>query len=347
MSIPFYDIRQENLAFAPEFYAAFEEILKSGRFVLGNQLTCFEKELADYLNVNQVIGLKSGTDALYFGLRTLGIKKGDEVITTPFTFPATVEAILHTGAKPVLADIEPETLCLNPEGCKAAITKKTRAILLVHLFGNCADLNQFIHLCDKHNLFLIEDAAQAIGAEYRGKKLGSFGTCATFSFYPTKNLGAIGNGGALVGKKLCIDCPNSSRLDELQAAFLRIKLAHLEQWLNRRRQIALRYESALNQFVKIVKSARESKSNHHQFAIRTPLRDQLRKFLSQHGIETMVYYPRPVHLQPGFAAHFNACQLPEAERASAEVLCLPNRQNLTDSEIQVIINMVAKFFGSK
>lgn len=346
MRVPFYEIKDENLGFSSDFHAAFDRILKSGRFVLGDELAKFQKELRSYLGVNDVIGLKSGTDALYFALKALNIGKGDEVITTPFTFPATVEAILRTGAKPVLADIDPDTLCLSPELSINAITDKTKAILLVHLFGNCAELDRFISLCKKHNLLLIEDAAQAIGAEYKGKKLGSFGTCAIFSFYPTKNLGALGNGGALVGQNLDIDCPNSCRLDELQAGFLRIKLAHLDEWCKRRHQIALRYESTLNQFVKIVKPAPGCQPNHHQFAILTPMRDQLRQFLFEQGIETKIYYPEPIHRLDRFAAQFQGYHLPEVERASAEVLCLPIRQNLTDIEQKVIINSIVKFFTS-
>ncbi|MEO0050441.1 MAG: DegT/DnrJ/EryC1/StrS family aminotransferase [candidate division WOR-3 bacterium] len=346
MFIPLYDLRDENLGFLPDFHAALERVVKSDRFVLGEELTKFEKELGGYLGVDEVIGLKSGTDALYFALKGLGIGKGDEVITTPFTFPATVEAILRVGARPVLADIEPETLCLSPERCEAAITKRTKAIILVHLFGNCAEIDRFITICQAHNLFLIEDAAQAIGAEYRGRKLGGFGTCAIFSFYPTKNLGALGNGGALVGQTLDIDCPNSSRLDELQAAFLRIKLTHLDEWLKSRERLARRYESELSPFVKIVKSAPQAQPNYHQFAILTPSRDRLRQLLLKDGVETMLYYPEPIHRQQRFAGEFPGSHLPEAERASAEVLCLPIRQNLTDAEQEVIINSIVKFFKS-
>lgn len=343
--LAFYDLRQENIEFAEEFRTAFERVLTSGRFVFGPELAGFEQQLGAYLGVNSVVGLKSGTDALYFGLKALGIGTGDEVLTSPFTFPATVEAILRTGARPVLVDIEPETLILSPELCPDAITGKTRAILLVHLFGNCADIDRFISLCQGHNLMLIEDAAQAIGSEYRGKKLGGFGQAAAFSFYPTKNLGALGNGGALVGPNLTVSCPDSARLDELQAAFLSIKLKHLDRWLARRRALARRYQTALAGYVPMVQSAPDSLPNYHQFAILTPHRDQLQQFLAQNRVQTMVYYPLPIHRQPRFASFFTFQQLPVAEKASAQILCLPIRQNLTDEEQEAIISSVMEFFN--
>lgn len=342
--IPFYDIKAENLEFATEFRQAFERILASGRFVLGLELERFEKELGEYLGVGQVVGVKSGTDALYFAMQALGIGKGDEVLTSPFTFPATITGILRTGATPVLADIDPDTLCLCPERCQAAITGRTKAILLVHLFGNCADLNRFISLCQKENLLLIEDSAQAIGSVYNGRKLGSFGVVSGFSFYPTKNLGALGNGGAIVSNfhspHPAFPISNSDRLDEFQAAFLRIKLRHLDEWLTRRRQLAEKYLLSLSPFVKIVRGAPGAQPNFHQFAIGTSERERLRQFLAKEGIETKVYYPVPIHRQPEFAGLFENYHLPDTERASREILCLPIRHNLTDAEQELIINKI-------
>ncbi len=343
--IPFYDLRSENIEFKPEFEKALSRIVESGRFVLGDELKKFEQALALYLGVPQVIGVKSGTDALFYGMKALGIGPGDEVITTPFTFPATVEAILRIGAVPVLADIEPETLCLSPSAVEEKISFRTKAIILVHLFGNCSALDRFTTICPQHNLFLIEDAAQALGSTYQNRKLGSFGTVATFSFYPTKNLGALGNGGAIASVSLPISCPTSARLDELQAAFLLLKLNHLEKWLARRRQLAHRYTTALNQYVRIVQSAPDSIANYHQFALLTPDRDRLRNFLLEAGIETMVYYPEPIHLQAGFAALFRNQSFPVAEKASTEIVCLPIRHNLTDADQDVIINKIIEFFA--
>ncbi len=343
-SIPFYDLVSENQVFAFELHQALDRIIASGRFVLGQEVAELENGLADYLGVKEVVGVKSGTDALYFGMRALGIGAGDEVITTPFTFPATVEAILRTGARPVLADVDPMTLCLSPERCQEVITPRTRAIVLVHLFGNCADMERFVALCQEHNLTLIEDAAQAIGAEYRGRRLGSFGAVAGFSFYPTKNLGAIGNAGAVATNGVKVIPSPSARMDEIQAAVLWLKLRRLAEWRARREYLANRYIQALGGLVRIVQGADGCLGNFHQFAIRIPERDRLREFLAGYGVETRVYYEVPVHRLPEFAGLFAGARFPEAERASAEVLCLPIRQNLTDAEQEVIINLVIDFF---
>lgn len=330
-TISFYGLAVENQEFGPKFHQVLERILTLGRFVLGDELKQLETELADYLGVPQVICLKSGTDALYYGLKALGIGPGDEVLTSPFTFFATVEAITRTGARPVFADIEPVTLCLDLERCAEQLTSRTRALVLVHLFGNCSNLDQFVRFCRSNNLLLIEDAAQALGAEFQGQKLGSFGDAAIFSFYPTKNLGALGNGGALVINRP-LDIPNSARLDELQAGFLRLKLPHLDDWNARRRELAERYRLALHPWVRSVVSHPDSLPNCHQFAILTPYRDRLRQFLSENGIQTMIYYPEP--LQP----------LPVAQEVAREILCLPVRHSLTFQEQGLIINKILEFF---
>lgn len=343
LRIPFYDLAAENALFAAEFHQALNRILASGQFVRGQELARFEQELARYLGVTMAWGLKSGTDALYYGMKALGIGPGDQVIAPAFTFPATIAAILRTGATPILADIHPETLCLSFAAAREMITSRTRALVLVHLFGNCAELEPFLALAQQYNLQLIEDAAQALGAEYQGKKLGSFGALAAFSFYPTKNLGALGNGGALVCPiQPCL--PPSSRLDELQAAFLVLKFRHLEQTLERRRTLAQNYTSALGRYVRIVRTAPGATSNFHQFAILTPHRDRLRSFLLSRGIQTMIYYPRPVYHEPEFSM-LATYPLPAAERASREILCLPIRPSLTDAEQDVIINTVVEFFS--
>ncbi len=338
MPVSFYDVRGENRAFLEEFRQAFERILGSGRFVLGQEIKELERELSDYLGFGPLVCVKSGTDALYFGMKALGIGPGDEVITPSFTFPGTITAILRTGAQPVLSDIDPDTLCLSFESCQSLLTAKTKAVLLVHLFGNCANIDRFINLCQKQNLILIEDAAQAIGSEYRGRKLGGFGAISTFSFYPTKNLGALGNGGAVFARDTPINCETSARLDEFQAAFLRVKLRQLDFWLARRRQLAERYRSALSPLVKIVQSAPGSLPNFHQFALLTRHRDALRSFLASKGIETMIYYPQPT------TAGSQQPRAEEAERASQEILCLPIRHNLTDAEQEFIINTILDFF---
>ncbi|MEO0025350.1 MAG: DegT/DnrJ/EryC1/StrS family aminotransferase [candidate division WOR-3 bacterium] len=330
-AVAFYQPALENQEFGPKFHQVLERILVSGRFVCGEELKQLETELADYLGVPQVVCLKSGTDALYYGLKALGIGPGDEVLTSPFTFSATVEAITRTGATPVFADIEPVTLCLDPERCAEQLTSRTRAIVLVHLFGNCGDLDRFVRLCRSNSLLLIEDAAQALGTEFQGRKLGSFGDAAIFSFYPTKNLGALGNGGTLVINRPP-DIPNSARLDELQAGFLRLKLPQLDDWNARRRELAERYRLALHPWVRFANSHPDSLPNCHQFAILTPYRDRLRQFLSENGIQTMIYYPEPLY------------PLPVAARVANEILCLPVRHSLTFEEQGFIINKILEFF---
>ncbi len=330
-TVAFYQPALENQEFGPQFHQVLERILTSGRFVLGEEVKQLESELADYLDVPQVTCLKSGTDALYYGLKALGIGPGDEVLTSPFTFSATVEAINRTGATPVFADIEPLTLCLDAERCAEKITSRTRALVLVHLFGNCGDLDRFVRLSQSSNLLLIEDAAQALGTEFQGRKLGGFGDAAIFSFYPTKNLGALGNGGALVINRP-LNIPNSARLDELQAGFLRLKLLHLDEWNTRRRELAERYRLALHPWVRFAASHPDSLPNCHQFPIFTPYRDRLRQFLSENGIQTMIYYPEPLH------------PLPVASRVASEILSLPVRHSLTFEEQGFIINKILEFF---
>ncbi|MEO0080534.1 MAG: DegT/DnrJ/EryC1/StrS family aminotransferase [candidate division WOR-3 bacterium] len=363
--ITLYDVKQENQAVSAELTQAFQRVVASGRFVLGPELAAFEKELAEYLGVAHAVGVKSGTDALILGLEALGIGPGDEVITTPFTFRATVEAISRVGATPVFADIEPETLCLSLESCAKVLTSRTKAVILVHIFGHCTDIDQFRRFCQEHNLAIIEDAAQAIGASWRGRRLGSLGNVGIFSFYPTKNLSALGDGGAVVTSdplvaerlnqfRLTAHSPllsaSSLRLDELQAAFLRSKLTRLEQELERRRELARRYDTALSGMVRLVRGAAGCLSNHHQYAILTEQRDGLRKSLGALGIETGVYYPKPVYQEWPIGERrgwHSVNRLPVAERACQEVLCLPIRPSLTDDEQATIINAIESFFFRK
>ncbi len=341
---------------------ALHRIVESGRFVLGPELAAFESELAGFLKVEHILGVNSGTDALVIGLKALGIGPGDEVITTPFTFFATVEAILRTGARPVFADIDPDTLCLSAPACERATTKQTKAILLVHLFGLCADLDRFTALCKERDLGLVEDAAQAIGSTWHGRPLGSFGHVSSLSFYPTKNLGALGDGGAvatsderLAGRVRLLRSHgrddagryslrgHNSRLDDIQAAFLRTKLKRLETGNSRRRELAARYDDALDNLVRTVRGAHGCESNFHQYAILTPQRDGLRGFLAERGVETGVYYQTPAHLEPALNGGHDS--LPVAEKACREVLSLPIRPSLTDPEQERIIALVRGFFG--
>ena len=362
--IPLYDTATENRQFAQDFHAALDRVLASGRFALGEELNTFESSLAKYCGTDQAVGVKSGTDALFLALRALGIGSGDEVITTPFTFFASVEAILQAGAKPILADIEPATLCLSPDACAAAITPATRAVMLVHVFGHCADIECFESLCRDNDIALVEDAAQAIGATWNGRKLGSLGRAGTFSFYPTKNLGALGDAGAVVtsddlladtlrqlrshgrdanGRHACLGY--NSHMDELQAAILNIKLSHLDAELTRRRELAARYDAELPPEARRVHGADGCLPNYHQYAIRTDRRDALRQFLLEQGIGTGDYYPVPAHLEPAAATIGAVVPLPETERACKEIVTLPIRPSLTDAQQTSVVEAVRRFFA--
>ena len=362
--IPLYDTVKENRQFAAEFRAALDRVLASGRFALGNELGTFESALAQYCETDHAVGLKCGTDALILTMKALGIGAGDEVITTPFTFFASVEAIMQVGAKPVFADIEPETLCLSPDACAAAITPATKAMLLVHVFGHCANIECFQSLCEDNNIALVEDAAQAIGATWNGRKLGSLGAAGTFSFYPTKNLSALGDAGAVVtsseklaemlrqlrshgrdtmGHHACLGY--NSHMDELQAAFLHAKLGRLDAELARRRELAARYDAGLPPEAGRVHGANGCMSNCHQYAIRTDRRDTLRQFLVEQGIGTGDYYPVPAYREPAAAQAGAVTPLPETERACKEVLTLPIRPSLTDEQQKSVVEAVRRFFA--
>lgn len=336
-------------------------MLASGRFVFGPELAGFEAELARLVGTERAFGVRSGTDAIILGLEALGIGPGDEVITTPFTYFATVEAIARAGATPVLADVEPATLCLDPEACAAAITPRTRAVLLVHLFGHCGNLDRFLDLCRERDLLLFEDAAQALGATWQGRALGSFGAAASFSFYPTKNLAALGDAGAVVTSRPAAarvlaqlrrhGCDESgrhvrwgwnSRLDEIQAAFLRRALPGLGAETARRRELAERYDAAFDGLVTILRPAPGCDSCRHQYAILTPERQRLRAHLAGHGVETACYYPNPVHYEPVLAGA--GLSFPNAEQAAREILNLPFRPGLTDDDCDRVTGLVREFF---
>jgi dTDP-4-amino-4,6-dideoxygalactose transaminase len=362
--IPLYDTATENRQFAQDFHAALDRILASGRFTLGNELTTFESSLAEYCGTTQAVGVKSGTDALILTLRALGVGKGDEVITTSFTYFASVEAVMQVGATPVFADIEPRTLCLSPDACAAAITPATKAMLLVHVFGHCTNVECFQSLCEDNNLVLVEDAAQAIGAIWNGRKLGSLGRAGTFSFYPTKNLSALGDAGAVVtsdekladslrqlrshgrdvtGRHVCLGY--NSHMDELQAAFLHVKLGRLDAELARRRELAARYDAELPPEARRVHGVDGCVSNYHQYAIRTDRRDALRQCLLDQGIGTGDYYPVSARSEPAAAKLGQSPPLPETGRACKEVVTLPIRPSLTDEQQKTVIDAVRRFFA--
>ncbi|GEA16562.1 aminotransferase [Moorella sp. E308F] len=342
--IPVLDLTPEIEALWDELMAAIQGVLKSGQFIMGPNVKAFEQEAAAYLGVKHAVGVNSGTDALVIALRAAGIGPGAEVITTPFTFFATAEAISQVGATPVFVDIDPKTFNINPDLIEPAITSRTRAILPVHLYGQAADMDPIMELAKKYNLKVIEDTAQAFGGEYKGRKLGTIGDAGCFSFFPSKTLGAFGDGGLIAtnddeiaekarmlrvhgAKKKYYNevIGYNSRLDEIQAAILRVKLPHIDEWNEARRQAAKRYNELLKDVPGIVTPYEAPYARHvyHQYTIRVPdgMRDKMKQFLADQAIGTMVYYPVPVHKLPVYAG--SNYRLPESEKAAGEVLSLP------------------------
>jgi dTDP-4-amino-4,6-dideoxygalactose transaminase len=347
LRIPVYDPLPEVDFLWPELEEAFRRVMRSGRYILGPEVEAFEKEVASYLGVKHAIGVNSGTDALVIALRALGVGPGDEVITTPFTFFATAEAISLVGATPVFVDIDPRTFNINPDLIPSAITPRTKAILPVHLYGLPAEMDPILEIARSHGLKVLEDCAQAFGATYRGKKVGTLGDAGAFSFFPTKNLGGFGDGGLIATnsdevaerarmlrahgsrrKYYNERVGYNSRLDALQAAFLRVKLRHVDAWNEARRQVASRYNELLAGLPGLVLPEVSPGHVFHQYTVRVlGGRDRVAEALAREGVGTMVYYPVPLHRLPVYA-HMGAA-LPEAERAAREVLSLPMGPFLT------------------
>ncbi len=325
-----------------EIDAAVTGVIEGGRYILGPQVRAFETEFADHADVTHCVGVANGTDALDLAVGALGLKAGDRVLTTSFTFIATADAFARCGIMPVFADIDPQTYNLDPSSVADRITPEVKAIIAVHLFGQPADMDGLLQVARDRNVPLIEDCAQAHGALYLGRRVGSLGTMSTFSFFPTKPLGCAGDGGcvctddgALAGRVRMLRSHGSnrkyiheelgmnSRLDEIQAAVLRVKLPRLDAWNESRRAIASEYDSRL-EGVQVPTVARGRDHVYHQYTVRTPERDRLRESMEKAGVGSTVYYPVPLHLQPCFASlGYRRGDLPECERASREVLSLP------------------------
>jgi len=339
---------------------AIQRVLESGWFILGEESKKFEEEFAEYLGVKHVIGVNSGSDALYLAIKALGIGLGDEVITVSHTFISTVDAIVRNGTNPVFVDIDPETYTIDVNQIEKAITERTRAIIPVHLYGHPVDMDPIMEIAEDYGLYVIEDASQAHGAEYKGKKVGSIGHIACFSFYPTKNLGAYGDAGAIVtnddelAEKLRMmrnyGSPKkyyhefigvNSRLDEIQAAILRVKLRHLDEWNERRRRIAKLYNEFLENSDVITPTEKEwAKHVYHLYVIRHKDRDKLQRYLLEKRIKTQIHYPVPVHLQKAYLDLGIRVRLPVTEKISQEILSLPMFPYLTDAEIEKIAMVV-------
>ncbi|MBY5740667.1 DegT/DnrJ/EryC1/StrS family aminotransferase [Rhizobium leguminosarum] len=343
--IPFLDIKAQYQSIKGEIDAAVLGVLASGQYVLGDEVAHFEQEFADYCNVKHAIAVNTGTSALHLALLAAGVGPGDEVITVPFTFVATVSAICYTGARPVFVDVEPVTLTMDPAEVEAKITPRTKAIIPVHLYGQMADMDAIKAIAERHGIPVIEDACQAHGAQYKGHRAGSIGVSGCFSFYPGKNLGACGEGGIVVTNdddqaktmRMLRDWGQEQRyhhllkgfnyrMDAIQGAILRVKLGHLEGWTEARRSLARRYSSLLagSTDLTIPVEAADRRHVYHVYAIRSRGRDGLQRLLSAEGIPSGLHYPIPVHLQKAHAdLGYQAGDFPVSEAASREVLSLP------------------------
>lgn len=366
MRVPLADLVKQYHDNEDEVNAAIREVLNSAQFILGPKVQQLERDIAQYCSASFGVGVNSGTDALLLALVAYGIGPGDEVVTTPFTFVATAEAIALVGAKPVFADIDVRTFNLDPEAAAAAITPNTRAIMPVDLFGQMADREAFVALAEKHGLKIIWDSAQAIGAEFAGRKLGDWPGETTLSFFPTKNLGACGDGGMILtndedirdkliqyrfhgngGGYIYPRIGYCSRLDAIQAAILDIKLRHLSDWNETRRQHAARYQSRLGNSC-VVLPYTDPRAHHifHQFTVRTPRRKELQAYLKAHEVDSGIYYPLALHQQEAYA-HLGqqAGDFPNAERAAQEVLSLPVHAQLSDEQIEFVADLLCKFDG--
>ena len=368
MKVPVLDLKSEYAELREEILAALDRVCQKAQFVLGEEVEEFEKEFADYCGTRHCVALSTGTAALHVGLLALGVQADDEVITTPNTFLASVEAISYCGARPVLVDIDPTTANIDPKLLERAITPRTRAILPVHLYGRPAKMDEIREVAEKHNLQVLEDAAQAHGARYRGRRAGHLGQAGAFSFYPTKNLGAYGEGGALTtdddrvatfaraarshGQTARYEhefVGYNYRMPGFQGAVLRIKLRRLYQWTARRQEIAREYRRALaSARLELPVDDPRDECVYHQFVIYVNNRNAVISQLAAREIETVVHYPRPVHLQPAYSSlGYPPGTFPHAERACDRALSLPLFPSMSNEQVQYVATCVREIVGEK
>ena len=373
MKVPLLDLQEQNQILRPEIEAALGRILDTNSFILGGEVQMLEAEIAGYCETEFAVGCASGSDALLLALMALDVKEGDEVLTTPYSFFATVSAITRLGAKPVFVDIDPRTYNLDVGQIEAKITERTKAIQPVHLYGQCADMDALLAIRDKYEIPLVEDAAQAIGAEDNGRRAGSMSEIGCFSFYPSKNLGGMGDGGMMttndetLAKKLfALRVHGSeeryyhkyiglnSRLDGFQGAVLRVKLKHLEDWTKRRRENAARYRklftgAGLTEQIILPFERENVRHIYNQFVVRVPeKRDRLREFLTANEIGTDIYYPVSLHQQECFAyLDYQTGDFPESERAARETLALPVFPEMKPAQQEYVVEKIGEFFNSR
>ncbi len=367
IEVPFLDLKQQYRSIKDEVNASVQQVIDSCSFVLGENVNSLEKEFASFCGTEHAVGVANGTDALCLALLACGIGKGDEVITVPNTFIATTEAISQTGAKIVFVDVNSSTYNIDVSQIEGAINERTRAILPVHLFGQPADMDPIMEVARKYNLKVIEDACQAHGAEYKGKKVGSIGDAGCFSFYPSKNLAAFGDGGMVVSNgneiaqkiKMLRDHGqikkyehlvegHNSRLDEIQAAILRVKLKRLDEWNKLRRKNASIYNELLEDMDEVVMplEAEDAKHVYHLYVIRTERRDELQQWLKSKGIGTGLHYPIPLHLQRAYEyLGYKEGDFPVAEECAKQILSLPMFPELTREEIEKVVSEIKRFFA--
>ena len=360
--IPVIDLSRQYASIKQEVNAAIQSVLDRGIYASAEAVAAFEKEFARYCGVNHCVAVNSGTSALHLAMIAAGVKPGDEVITVPFTFVATAWAISYVGAKPVFVDIDPQTFTMDAEKLSHAISSKTRAVIPVHLYGQMAPMDPIRDLCANNGLTLIEDAAQAHGAEYRGRRAGAWGKIGCFSFYPTKNLGAFGEAGAVTTADPQIaerlrrlrdhaqtqkyrheELGYNYRMDELQGCILRVKLRHLDEWNSARIEKAISYKAKLqNTSVSLPFEAPEVRHVWHQFVVRSSARDRLQRDLSRAGIGTGLHYPIPIHLQPAYSyLGYGRGAFPISEQLAAECLSLPMFPELYEDEIERVCHAIA------
>lgn len=365
MNVPFVDLRAQHSAMQTELNEAIQGVFERADFALGKDVSRFEEEFAGFCGTKYAVGMDSGLSALELSLRAFGVGPGDEVIVPAHTFIATAAAVTFAGAKPILVDVEPATYNIAVDQLEAAVTPRTRAIIPVHLYGLPADMDPVLDTADRHDLVVIEDACQAHGADYKGRRAGSLGHAAAFSFYPTKNLGGCGDGGIVVTDDAQVvervramrNCgqrqkyyhefaPFNHRMDTLQAAILRVKLRYLEGWIEARRQNAALYTELLQEdTVTTPIETHDSTHVYHLYVVRTERRDALQAHLQEHGIGAAIHYPIPIHLQPIYAGDgFRPGQFPVTEHVCDQVLSLPMFPEMTAEQVQYVTERVIGFF---
>lgn len=365
-SIPLLDLKAQLATIQEEVQEAALKVIASGHYIMGPEVKALEEEIAQFCGVKHAVAVGNGTDALLIALKARGIGTGDEVITTPFTFFATAEVIAELGAIPVFVDIDPQTYNIDVERIREKITPQTKAIIPVHIFGQPANMDEINALAKEHHLFVLEDAAQAIGSEFKGKKIGNWGHAATFSFFPTKNLGGYGDGGMVVTNddelastmrilRVHGSYPKkyyhsmlgyNSRLDEIQAAVLRIKLRHLDQWNDARRARALKYNQLLQDTPLVTPYAAEDRKHiYHLYIVQAEERDELMAYLKNNGISSGAYYPVPLHLQEVFKhLEYGQGSIPHAEYAAKRTFALPLYPELPEESMQQVTETIKNFY---